>query len=485
MGFRRMKIGLITPYTGGNLGDAAIQHAVITNIQNLVDRPDIVLFTLDPESTTRIHRVPSYPITALYISSYSTCLRSALHTARHGANSVGGRFELVRNFRQRLRRLSPGIFAVLSGVISMLRWILKLVPVVLNELRHLAAMRELLKDFDLLIVSGGGQIDEYWGGPFGQPYVLWKWSSLAHKTKTRFVFLSVGVCTLSSALGRFFMARALKGASYRSYRDARSKELLQRVKCTHADLVLPDLAFSYPLDESTPPRKAIGNRQIVVGVSPIAYLLEGHWPKTNVALHERYYRTLHAFIEDLTRRGISVVLFTTDEVDRLVVNRLADSLEVIHSSCKSRIRVSQSASVDDLFREFQQFDYVVASRLHGVILSHLALLPVLALSYDRKVDTHMAEMNQSQYCLNIHTSESNHLLMGLEALTANAEDLREALRHKTGEYRSALRQQYRNTVGIACNGGEGRSSHEGQMSRKIPLRPKEPLVTMQGPASLR
>jgi polysaccharide pyruvyl transferase WcaK-like protein len=193
------------------------------------------------------------------------------------------------------------------------------------------------------------------------------------------------------------------------------------------------------------------NRQVVVGVSPIAYLLEGHWPKTNAGVHERYYQALHAFIENLVQQGTLVVLFTTDQVDQLIVSRLVDSMTAMPSQSNGNVRTCQISSVPDLFRELERMDFVVASRLHGVILSHLALLPVLALSYDRKVDTYMQEMNQARYCLDIHTAEASNLQMGLEALTANAEEVREELRHKTMENRSLLRQQYMRIIGTNCS----------------------------------
>ncbi len=57
-----MKFLLLTPYTGGNLGDAAIQEAVIANIRKRIPDAQIVLVTLSPEDTTRLHGMRSFPI---------------------------------------------------------------------------------------------------------------------------------------------------------------------------------------------------------------------------------------------------------------------------------------------------------------------------------------------------------------------------------------------------------------------------------------
>jgi polysaccharide pyruvyl transferase WcaK-like protein len=45
------------------------------------------------------------------------------------------------------------------------------------------------------------------------------------------------------------------------------------------------------------------------------------------------------------------------------------------------------------------FDAVIASRLHGVLLSHITGVPVLAISYHRKVRAHMEDMGQQKFCM--------------------------------------------------------------------------------------
>ncbi len=76
-----------------------------------------------------------------------------------------------------------------------------------------------LKDVDFLIVSGGGQLDDFWGGAWGHPYALLKWSVLARLRGAKPIFLSVGFGELDSRLSRLFTRTALRLAAYRSYRD--------------------------------------------------------------------------------------------------------------------------------------------------------------------------------------------------------------------------------------------------------------------------
>jgi polysaccharide pyruvyl transferase WcaK-like protein len=98
--------------------------------------------------------------------------------------------------------------------------------------------------------------------------------------------------------------------------------------------------------------------------------------------------------------------------------------------------------LDEMIREVQAVDYIVASRLHGVILSHRLAKPTLAISYDRKVDTHMGDMGMSEYCLDIHTLESASLIDAFTSLVAHGEAIEARLRQTSAGHAAALKRQY-------------------------------------------
>ena len=83
---------------------------------------------------------------------------------------------------------------------------------VYQELRHCAGAYRFLRTEDLLIVSGGGQLDEEWGGPWGHPFTLFKWAVLARIAHVPFAIASVGACKLTSKTSRFFVSVALRMA---------------------------------------------------------------------------------------------------------------------------------------------------------------------------------------------------------------------------------------------------------------------------------
>jgi len=76
-----------------------------------------------------------------------------------------------------------------------------------------------LRGTDLLLVAGSGQLNDYWEGPWGIPFTLFKWALLAHATGTKLALLSLGAGPLRTRVGKFFVNQTVRLADYRSYRD--------------------------------------------------------------------------------------------------------------------------------------------------------------------------------------------------------------------------------------------------------------------------
>jgi polysaccharide pyruvyl transferase WcaK-like protein len=66
------------------------------------------------------------------------------------------------------------------------------------------------------------------------------------------------------------------------------------------------------------------------------------------------------------------------------------------------------------------FDYVITSKFHGVVFSHLLAKPVVAISYHVKIDDLMRNVGDSQYCLNIESFDSASLRRAFTELAENS-----------------------------------------------------------------
>lgn len=430
------KIALLTPYTGGNLGDAAIQDAVIANVKRRHQDADICLITLCPDYTTALHHVPSFPIgITTFPPGPSIAYREGGTADAHPTHGHG----LLTRVKATLKRSSllyPFLTRLYRTALS------SVVGRALRELLHIRRAYRLMRGVRLLIVSGGGQLDDYWGA-WRHPYALFKWGLIARAVGAPYVYLSVGTCSLELRSSALLIRLALSLAAYRSYRDHTSKQALKHLAFTRNDHVYPDLAFSYVagrLPQRLGRRNNIGR---VVGVSPIAYLSPHGWPKTDGPIYERYIDSLVTFIANLMRQRYSIVLFSTDPVDRCAVNDVLEHLaEEVSLDPLGKLYQPRTDTLDALFGQLTNIDYVVASRLHGVLLPQLLCLPVLAISYDRKVDTHMRDIGLAEYCLDIHSIDAASLRNTFASLTMASELIKSRLTQKRDDYACALQHQY-------------------------------------------
>ncbi len=418
---------LLTPYDGNNFGDAAIQEALIANFRKYDPAVQLCGITLDPALTSERHGIPCYPLARIGRPHYQPKLSApssasaATTTAASGAHAPG----IWQRLRRLLRSLKPFKILVRLG----------------QEASHIVRSYRLLRTCDALVVAGGGQLDEEWGGAWGHPYSLFKWSLLASIAGCGVVFLSVGACRMESSFTRTFLRRALTWARYRSYRDAGSKALAMQLTNRAEGDVVPDIAFSLPLAKQDKPIRA--GDVIRVAVSPIAYARPGFWPTENQPLYDRYLGELASFVSTLLQRGVSVTLFSSAQPDDQIFpdlrSRLSPGLE---EETLARLTEQDVHSLGDLMSLLQSVDIVVSSRLHGIMLSFIAGCPAIAISYDRKVTRLMEDTGQSAYCQDIQSFTSDELLAAFSRLHAEAARVKKQLDDVCRQNDTLLQQQY-------------------------------------------
>jgi polysaccharide pyruvyl transferase WcaK-like protein len=435
-----VRVALLTPYSGGNLGDAAIQESAMRNIRRRAPRAVIAGITLDPERTALRHGIPCHP---LNVRSVQTRPGSA-----PAAPSAGppARRSGAAAFVKRIPILGPSLRAAVHAARA--AWSFR------REAGHVVRSYRFMRRQDLLLASGGGQIDDAWGGAWGHPWALFKFATLARMAGAKFAVVSVGVGELHSALSRWFVRRALRGAVYRSYRDPGSKTLLAGMAFTRDDPCVPDLALGLPW---SPPlereEKAEGVRR--VGVSPIAYGHAAYWSTGMPDVHLRYMRQLALFVEWLMAAGNEVVLFATSNADRVLAREMLGAWPgKIVPPGRPGVREIGDGTLEGLLAPLSQVDCVVASRLHGVVLSHYLGKPTVAVSFERKVDAHMRDFGMERYVLDIHSVDRGALQQAFTAMTGEAGAVAAALVERRRQARVALDAQFDRVLRLVRRGGE-------------------------------
>ncbi|MGD0123948.1 MAG: polysaccharide pyruvyl transferase family protein [Terriglobia bacterium] len=444
------RVGLLSP-TSGNLGNAAMQAALISNLRKRLSNVEFVGITLNPGDTRRRLGIEAFPLAAVSHPHYGLYTSDVTATAQ-----TSGR--------------KPGKIAHLLKKIPGLRRFVWAVRTWRMELAHVAAAVRLVRKLDRLIVPGGGTLDDSWGGPWGQPWAIFKWSLISRACGVPFFFVSIGKSSVERPLSRFFFRIALRLAEYRSYRDNDSKIAAQGLVNASHDPVYPDLAFSYPYPiVQTQLTTAPANDRLVVGVSPIAYCDPRAWPQKDAGRYAAYLSQLAEMVRWLIKEGHRVLFFTTDSPDVATVSDLQAMLSAIAPGTEAieTLPGSNEQSPDTLLEGLSRADLVIASRLHGVILSHLNTIPVLAISFDPKVDAHMKAIGQYNYCLNIDHLQVKALRERFVALAAARHREQESIRSAALRFRQQLDFQYERIVGATPIGaGISSSPHTKPHQRR-------------------
>jgi polysaccharide pyruvyl transferase WcaK-like protein len=432
-------IALLTPYDGGNLGDAAIQDSMIANLRLRIPDVQFLGITLNCDNFVKRHGGRAFPLLAS--GGGTKKLEDAVLEA-----PLPGPSRWARRVQRAL--------GLIPGLQSFTRRVRSFVLALSRELFHSFEALRVLRKQDLLIVSGGGQLDEEWGGPWRFPFSLFKWALLARLAGVPVALASVGACKITSRESRWFLATALRCASYRSYRDANSKAIVATLLPEAAkDSVVADLAFSMP-DSEIPTRagriREFASGRPVVAVSPIAYAKPVNWPTPNSVVYERYVQQLSEVIFGLLREGcFPVIVYSSLGDDESVIPDLLNRLEELEEGSVEQVHFPKINSWRDLAAVLRECDYLIASRLHSAILGFVTQTPTIAISFDPKVDWVMQDLDQDDFLLHIRDFRAADVAAALHQLT----NRRDAVVQQFGWYRQRTlaesAQQYNFLAGLA------------------------------------
>jgi len=133
----------------------------------------------------------------------------------------------------------------------------------------------------------------------------------------------------------------------------------------------------------------------------------------------------------------------TDNPDNETIrDLLAGFGDSVDSSLLEVLPGPPEQTTEGFLQSISRADLVIASRLHGIILCQLIGIPTLAISYDRKVDVHMNDVNQNEYCANIDALDLETLIAKFDRLRNSRQQVSEQLSRINHVYSRQLDAQF-------------------------------------------
>ncbi len=421
------RIGVLGPFGFGNLGDAAIQRAMIQHLQKHFPDAEIYGYSMNPADTEERHGIKTFPVTRRPEKEFTQS--EVLWRKKKLFWRIAGWFQYNPN--------------------PIIRKIERVVVRVPAEIILAFQAYKNLQGLDMLIFSGGGQLDDLWGGPWKHPYVMFKFSLLARLRGIKTAFVSVGVESVHTFFGRFFVKTALSQASYISFRDRWSREFIEQNQLNgrQEHLTYPDLAHSLDIDSlqktrSTPEPAPSGAP--IVGINPVPFCDPHYWPIKDKRIYHIYQDKLVSLLVWLLERNYRIKFIRSDiypdKTAALEIMEIINQRGVQYDP--AQIIEPNIDSLDRLVEELTGIDYLIASRLHSILLAQRVTIPVIALSYQMKIDKLMEDTGQGEYCFPIDTFDPEEVKRRFLQLEVSCAQVKSQISRRSLEYRAALDEQY-------------------------------------------
>lgn len=323
---RRARVGIWGVFGHGNYGNEATLSAVLRRLKDEPVAPTIL--TISPERASREHGVPAQSIGA----------------PAYGASS------------SRIRRLTHTLS---------------------NRVSYLLGAIRTTRTLDAVIIAGTGGLERT--GPFGTPFEIWSLGVACRLLHRKFLLLDIGVDAPRDRLSAYFIRSAGQRATYRSYRDAQSRDNMTAAGLADSkgDPVCTDLAFD--LAPGTESERV--PRHIALGV------MEYRGPDnddTDARAH--YLRRMTELADTLVERGFTITLVCGDDADM-------EAARTVAADCRcGELQISHARSPEDLISDLATASAAVATRYHTLIFALLAGTPVVSVGYSAKHGAMLAQL---------------------------------------------------------------------------------------------
>lgn len=450
---RRPRIAVFGHYGNKNLGDEAIIEAVINNLRHHVGDPEIYCFSIDPFDSAQRHGVKAFPIRYRrdFFAKYRGYIEPGGVSGQQHATSTSGDSSPTttssgtpQSWKGYLKSL-PLVGPLLRGTQALLdfRHTAK------QEVQFLRIAKSHLQEIDLLLVTGSNQFLDNFGGPWGFPYTLMKWTFIAKQTSTRVAFISVGAGPLEKRLSFRFLKWTLSMADYVSVRDEGSRALLQS-KIGVEPEVFPDVAHKLNGKQSFPDQRRKERNTNIVAVNPMPVYDRRYWYEADDDKFTAYVDKLSQLCAKILGDGHTLELFSTQEKDENVIEdvvvRLRRNPEF--EDWQARIRISRSSEVSELMSALERADIVVATRFHATVLPLQLGKPVLGICYYRKAAELLDDVGLGEYWVDLDDFTCETLIQKYRTLLSNRHEKAKELGEHLCRYSQDLDRQYLALCGL-------------------------------------
>lgn len=391
-GERPIRIGLLSPQSNRNLGDTATFAAAIAAYRRRLPHAELVVVVPEPVDTARILGTAAFPLYG-----------DGVYVPPPSGEAI-------------VDRVAPNVATA--------------------RLTSMRRIYEFVRHLDAIVFTGGGQLDDFWGGAWALPFWLLTWAAAGRMRGVKVLFQAIGYDRLTSLTSRFLALSALRLAHYRSFRDEESMQMARAIGLSSLCHVTPDLAFALEWGAGERGAEAERSEPYVI-VNPVS---ERMWTHRHDSSYPNYLDAFVVVSRQLIERGIAVKLLSTqDRMDSDALTYVADALSRDAMPNWERVHCTR---LDQFMALASRAKLIVSSRLHGLILALVAGTPAVSVAVMRKMTRLMIDAGLSEYNLEIDTLHPNAMTAVVDRAIANETHLRLHVARIVSNYRRHLDEHF-------------------------------------------
>lgn len=288
---------------------------------------------------------------------------------------------------------------------------------------------------DVVLVPGMGSLETTLPvKPWQLPAALFCVSLTGRLIGVPVGLVCVGASRMRWGPSRWLLAMAARLATYRSFRDAYSREQMARLGVpVERDEVYPDLAFALPSPASAVPRAGS------VGIGVIDLSSSDRSGQVHAA-YEQLVVDLTLWLVD-HRRPVRLLVGDRDDepVARAVVDRVRRARPGLPPAT---LVFTPAKTMGQLCQQIGTVETVVASRFHNVLCAVKAGRPTLSLGYADKHRMLMAAVGTPDFALDMRATDLDEVLALLDRLDAERPELVSTLTRSAARLAGELDRQF-------------------------------------------
>jgi polysaccharide pyruvyl transferase WcaK-like protein len=284
---------------------------------------------------------------------------------------------------------------------------------------------------DVVLVPGMGTLESTLQERAWQmPWTLLVMAVSGRLWRTRVALVGVGAGAVPERAQRWMFVTAARLVAYRSFRDERSRDEMQRMGLRTHDGVLPDVVLALPV----PPHPPARPRSVGLGVMA--------WSGSNgeralaERLHAAYVAEMERVLELLLERGYDVSVLVGDADDVPVAQ------DLVSGAGSERVRLVVPTTPDELVEAVSAVEVVVAARYHNVVGALRCATPVVALCYAPKHRDLMALMGVEGLCHELRGLDAERLVDHVDEVHRDREGVRAHLEQRLEELAPTFEQHF-------------------------------------------